>query len=237
MRKIFPALLTTILFLLAADCFYSEVKEINTNKDKTGQNITIRILPGPSWIHKKPYNSAPTFAIWIEDNGGGYIDTLYVSKKAATQGWVFAGGSRKEMSLPCWAHKRGVQYKDGLYLPTKENPLPDAVTSATPRDGFTINSKVDSMDGEIMIFAELNHSLDFNSDFPDKPGDPGYDKENGQPSIVYACKIDLARKGEYFMLPLGCGSLHGEDGAINKENLFRLTTALQIVDSIKVIIP
>ena len=46
---------------------------------------------------------------------------------------VGQGGNRRKEALPYWCHRRGVVYDDGLYLPTKSQPLVDGMTGATPR--------------------------------------------------------------------------------------------------------
>ena len=61
-----------------------------------GIDIVIDIEPGEEWIHVEPYNNAPTFAVWITDEEGNYIETIYVTKKAATQDWSFARGDKRK---------------------------------------------------------------------------------------------------------------------------------------------
>src|SRR4030042_1239112 len=86
-------------------------------------------------------------AIWLSDEKNTFVDTIYVTQKVAQKGlgnrsgelddkW---GGPRLSV-LPVWAHHRGVDYGGGNYYPTKEKPLVDAVTSATPDAGEFIRS-------------------------------------------------------------------------------------------------
>ena len=89
-----------------------------------------------SWGLKR--KNPPQIAVWIEDAQGRYLSTVYASSKIATQSWLAAGGNRRREALPHWCHSRGVQYADGLYLPTKSEPLADGISGATPRGSFDL---------------------------------------------------------------------------------------------------
>jgi len=83
----------------------------------------------------------PQIAIWITDNQGSFFDTVYVTRKTA-KGYGNRGGSLDDRMggsrlsiLPVWAHSRGIDYGNGNFYPTYDKPLPDAISSATPRAG------------------------------------------------------------------------------------------------------
>jgi len=208
-------------------------------------DLKISIEQGDEWLHdfslflgiKK--KNAPQIAIWIEDMEGNYLSTIYVSHKLATQSWMAAGGNRRKESLPHWSHQHGVKYEDGLYLPTKKNPLPDGVTGATPSESFDI--RMSPKDGlqQFIIKAEFNHSTDFNDHYPKsaKEGDANYTggkMGSGQPAVIYQAIIDLKSGNKNFPLTLiGHSSPDGSDGNIYTD-MSGLTSALQIVKQITI---
>ena len=97
------------------------------------QEVTFRILLSKGKCQ---------LAVWLADEDGGYVDTVYVTRGVAQKGLgnrkgrldAKLGGARAS-SLPVWAHARGVDYGDGNFYPPKDKPLPDAITSATPKAG------------------------------------------------------------------------------------------------------
>lgn len=208
-------------------------------------NVKISIEKGEEWAHDFPLflginkKNPPQIAIWLEDVHGNYLSTVYASHKIATQSWQSAGNNRRKEALPHWCYSRGVQYEDGLYLPTKKQPLTDGISGATPRGGFDV--KINPAKGlkQFVVKVELNHSTDFNENFPKaaKEGDANYSggKEgSGQPAVVYAATIDLNSGVKMYEAKLtGHSSPDGSDGKLY-EDVSPLTTALHIVKSISI---
>ena len=209
--------------------------------------IEISITPGSAWLHRHPlflgitFRTPPQFAIWIEDEAGNYLGTIFVTRKAATQGWLASpgeevpeGGIRRPESLPVWSHHRGIRYADGLFMPTKLNPAVDAVSGASLKGGFVAAFEPKPNHGKFRILAEFNQSLDFNDRYPlsAQPGQPEYSGGplgSGQPSLVYAVDIDLASEVQVHRFALvGHGSADGSDGSIDPD-LSGITSALGIV--------
>ena len=62
------------------------------------------------------------FAVWIENDRGAYVTTLYATAFTANGGW-----QRRATSLPLWVKKSGIS--------TTENFSADAFTGATPGSG------------------------------------------------------------------------------------------------------
>ena len=84
---------------------------------------------------------------------------------------------------------RGVVYDDGFLLPTKENPLSDGVTGATPKVDKEIQIRIKDFTEPVIIKAEFNHSIDFNDFFPENAVEghdnySGGEMGSGQPAIV-----------------------------------------------------
>lgn len=209
-------------------------------------DVQVSVEKGENWIHKFDaglisVKNSPQMAIWVEDLDGNYLTTVYVTKKIATQGWVSSGGNRRKEALPHWCYSRGVQYEDGLYLPTKKSPLPDAVTGATPKSSFSKVLSDGSLPPKYIVKMEVNHSTDFNANFPKdaKEGSDAYSggpEGSGQPALVYSAVIDTTSNQICYSLTLvGHSSADGSDGEIYTD-CTTLTTAMSIVKSITVIL-
>ncbi len=209
---------------------------IQTNPDGRGMEIVVDFKKGGA-------HNYPLMAIWLEDMDGNYIHTLYVAQSIATS--TFRHGSagwqhwepavvRRPAALPYWGHKRGIKAEDGLYLPTPENPVPDAYTGATPKTDFTLQTRADAqLPGQFKVMLEINQSWDWNHYWTnDKfPDDPDY-KSSSQPALVYEAIITRPDDTkEYVMKPLGHSHYSGKDGGLNTD-LSTITTALEIAEKI-----
>ena len=239
---------TTILTCTTLDSI-----TIKTNESVVGQKMKIKVNKGEEYEHKLkiinwlPFirvTNQPQIAIWIEDLDGKYLETLYVTKGVAKQDWKKAPSDptpkeeiRRPESLPHWAHQRGIKYEDGLYLPTRDKPLVDAVTSATPTNSFELDSKIKAEREQVIVKAEINHSSDFN-DFYHKNLDSDSDYYgggkwgSGQPAVIYAKKVNLTDKEQKYSLEMiGHSSPSGENGKVYSD-VSKLTTAKRIVEEI-----
>lgn len=214
---------------------------IQTNQDGKGIQIIIEFKKGKAHNH-------PLLAIWIEDMEGNYIQTLYVVQSIATS--VFRHGEagwghwneavvRRPAALPYWGHQRGILAEDGLYLPTPENPVPDAYTGATPKTDFVLNSRSDkALPEQFRVLLELNQAWDWNQYWHNNkfPDDAEY-KTSSQPALVYEARINLGdQKRVYEMKPIGHSHYSGKTGELFTD-LSTITTALDIADRIIVRIP
>lgn len=205
----------------------------------------ITIEPGETWLHDYPLflgikkKNPPQLAVWLEDTEGNYLATVYATYKIATQSWQSAHGNRRKEALPHWCHARGVVYDDGLYVPTKEHPLTDGLTGATPRSGFDIKLTLGNVPTRFVVKIELNHSTDFNAFYPEsasvnEAGYSGGKEGSGQPAVVYAADVDLSAGIETFEAVLiGHSSADGSSGELDTD-ISGLTTALHIVKRITV---
>jgi hypothetical protein len=247
MKKIALFVMLMLLLCSASACAKNDMI-ITTRAETTGTNITLAFEKGDRFIYTLklmkliPIKLPPQIAVWIEDPDGNYIETLYVTKKGGTQGWrgqpggVPAEKIRRPESLPCWSHRRNVVYPDGLFMPTRENPLTDAVTAASPAGNFRLNTKVPQDLTKFIVLAEINSPGDYNEAYPKNvsPGSPNYSGASGQPSIIYAATVDLSSGSKTVeLLPIGHGSPDGSDGSINPD-LSGLTTAKDIISGITV---
>ena len=207
------------------------------------KEISVKVTPGEHWKEKRE----PQVAVWLEDEDGNYIRTLYVTERASHKSWIFSPKEGRPESLPVWygASKDGSASNKESASPatasapsgSKASPANpsaplsrdlDAVTGATPKSALTLTAQIE--DRACIIKAEFNNSFDYNDFYTKKNSGV-----NGQPSVVYTAKIpaDLAAGQEITLEFEGTGSLSGENGEINKraENL---TTAKKIVKAVTV---
>lgn len=240
----------TLLFLLltflslSASAQGKKAAEINgsdtviTNLSGKGLQINLDFSTGSKYSH-------PVIAIWIEDMDENYIQTLYVSYSIATgifehgqekDGKWAPGERRRPSALPYWSYKRHVMASDGLFVPDRHTPVPDAYTGATPQKNFVLKTKSDNaLNGKFRILLEINQAFDWNDYWHNSkyPDDENY-KTSSQPSVVYSVTIDPDDiETEYYMNPVGHGHYSGKDGKLYTD-LSTLTTALKLVKSIKV---
>ena len=207
-------------------------------------DLKVRIEQGSAWLHDFPLflglktKNPPQMAVWIEDTEGRYLSTVYATRKIATQGWSASQGNRRKEALPHWCYSRGVRYEDGLYLPTKEQPLTDGISGATPKGSF--DAKIAPKEGlrQFVVKVEVNHSTDYNEFYPEsaQEGAANYSGSSGQPALVYAARVDLSSGAKSFEAVLvGCSSPDGTSGEVNPD-LTGITSARDIVERITVTI-
>ncbi len=211
---------------------------ITSNAAGAGRTFEIEMRKGKSHNH-------PTFAIWLEDTNGSYIQTLFVTS-AIGQG-IFKYGDksdgkwkpgevRRPAAIPYWAHKRGVIAENGLLLPTPRSKVPDAYSGATPEGSFRLTTKPDDLTkGKVKLMLEINQTWDFNEFWTNSlyPDDADY-KTSCQPALVYSAIIDLDNPGSAIeMKPIGHSHYSGKTGELFPD-LSTITSALYIVDKVTV---
>lgn len=212
--------------------------EYNYGMKNSGTSISIKFEKGPEHNH-------PLFAVWLANENGQYIQTLYVSesigkgvfKRASrkTGRWL-SGEIQRPAALPYWANQRDVKNEYGTYNPTPKQPVVDAYTGATPSSSFLLHVRTEKpLSGKYKILLELNQSWDWNEYWTnDKyPGDKEY-KTSSQPALVYKADIDTNNRGiEYSMKPIGHSHYSGADGSLYPD-LSTMTSALKIANKITV---
>ncbi len=222
---------------------------------KNLQGITETIKTTPEIINTQlefdlavgKFHNHPSFAIWVEDLDGNYIETLYVTQYfakgvfghgEAEQGkWKNEPGEvRRPAALPYWSHKRNVKAKDGLYAPSPETAVPDALTGATPKGNFILEtgSKVEA-NKKFKVLFEVNQAWDSNDYWSNSkfPNDFDY-KTSLQPALVYEATIEPeSAKTAYNLIAIGHSEPSGKNGDLFT-NLTTITTAKEIFSKILV---
>ena len=160
-RKAARFALAVGLIVLSASCATASGGK-ETPSAKTAENrISVDIVPGEHYSHRKwfflfPVKLTPTMAVWAEDEGGRFIGTLYVTKKAGEGSWT--GAKERPEALPVYfARLRAAGDKA------------DSVSGATPGAGETVSlgSGLELPPGTYRIYAEVNSSFDYNETFPE----------------------------------------------------------------------
>ncbi len=178
------------------------------------------------------------FAVWLTDEKGDFVDTVYVTRAVALKGLgnrkggldAKLGGARASC-LPVWAHARGVDYGDGNFYPPKSHPLPDAITSATPKAGefvWTWRPKERLEPGRYRFFVEVNKSFDKNEKHR-------YSWYRGQPSVIWQGTLEIGdRISKGSAVIIGHGEAAGADGRVDPD-VSTLTTALGLIASVEAV--
>jgi hypothetical protein len=177
-------------------------------------------------------------AIWLVNEEGVFVDTVYVTGKVARKGlgnrggkiddkW---GGSRLSV-LPVWAHQRGIDDGGGNFYPTKDIPLVDAISSATPKTGEFVwlrHPQKILKPGKYYYYIEVNKSFDDNEHHD-------YSWYRGQPSVIWQGNLLVGDQiSESKAKITGHGHPAGIDGKINPD-LSTLTTALKLIEKASII--
>jgi hypothetical protein len=233
-----------ILSVLLTSCTTSRVPvdetpdHISSNPGGKGAELEVTMIRGEGHNH-------PLMAIWVEDEEGNFIQTLYVAESIGkgvfrhgdtSQGFWMPGEIQRPAALPYWSHRR--EPKAGN-LPTPDDPVADAYTGPTPGKSFVLHTRLDDPDlRKFRVLFEINQTWDWNEYWTNNryPDDEEY-KTSCQPALVYAASVDLDDPaGEFPMKIIGRSHHSGANGELY-DDLNTLTTALHIAEEIIVTIP
>lgn len=230
-----------------------QIRKGQPGNDSDGYEMiyTLRDSAGPAMelvFRQGREHNHPLMAVWIEDSDGNYIQTLYVAESIGrgvfrhgdpSDGRWKPGPIRRPAALPYWSHQRGIRAEDGYYLPTPDEPVPDAITGPTPKGNFILHSRASArVDRGFNILLEINQSWDWNEYWTNNkfPGDENY-MSSSQPALVYMVSINLDDGiSEYKLRPIGHSHWSGQNGNLY-EDLKTITTALDIAETITVRFP
>jgi hypothetical protein len=232
------------IILYTVSCKSSKVQVVSDiytyNTAAPGTDLSIQFTRGSEFNY-------PLMAIWVEDEQGNFIQTLYVSESigkgifehgdASTGKWM-PGPVMRPAALPYWSHRRGIINSSGFYLPDTEHPIPDAYTGPTPPGNFVLNTKIENQNlRKFKVFLEINQTWDWNEYWTNNkyPDDKEY-KTSCQPALVYMTSVDLdSGVKSYEMTVIGHSHYSGKTGELFAD-ISTMTTALNIVKTIRVVI-
>jgi hypothetical protein len=61
-----------------------------------------------------------------------------------------------------WGHARGVRANDGVFAPSRDTPLPDAVTAASPLESAYFVTPARTVLERFVLLVEASNASDFN---------------------------------------------------------------------------
>lgn len=183
------------LFSLLSGCVMNKVdpdsSEIVLRESGHGSAVSIELIPGEEYLSTMRagpliFNVLPQYVIWSEESDGKFLETLYVTGADYSK-MRHAGKSEKGVefyreSFPVWSSRAELR---GERLPSKYNPYPDTMTSATPAAGTVLHTYLDSEGKAARILLEINKSGDENDFYSEARN--GW---AGQPSLIYAADLD-----------------------------------------------
>jgi hypothetical protein len=208
-------------FLFAALCVSACAAGRAETKAVTGSRVRFGFEAGPSYQSRHgsglfAITVRPQMAVWLETVDGKYVATIYVTSKGVRDAWV--GAAQRPEALPVWRAA-----STGSSMP----PL-DGISGPTPEAGAQrdLSWPWFIQFGDYIAKLEVNKSYDYNDAYPEGDKKSG---ANGQPSLVYAGRIQIGKPGARVELaPVGTGSIDGADGTI-RPGTGGLTSALEIV--------
>ncbi|HOO83488.1 MAG TPA: hypothetical protein PLS94_02910 [Prolixibacteraceae bacterium] len=237
--------ITLIAFGSIVSCTSKQVpapvfENISSNSNAKGSKLEIKFLKGTSHNH-------PTFTIWVEDVEGNFIETLFVTRYLATG--IYGHGSlgegkwdnkpgqaQRPSTLPYWLHKKGSIDESGSLLPNPQHPMPDAITGATPKGDFILNtSTTKELPKKFRLMLEINQPWDWNEYWHNNlyPDDTNY-KSSCQPALVYSVLIDTDSQNKtYYLNPIGHSHYSGKDGNLYTD-LSTISSAKNIINKVSV---
>jgi len=230
------------LVMLAYSCTTSKVPvnetpdHFTSNPAGKGPQLEIEFTRGVGHNH-------PLMAIWLETESGEFVQTLYVAESIgkgvfqhgdASKGFWMPGEIRRPAALPRWTHQRGIKAEDGLYLPTPQDPVPDAYTGPTPGKSFILHTRLNEKpEGAFRVLLEINQTWDWNEYWTNNkyPDDAEY-KTSCQPAVVYMANIKPGESDQEYLMEIIARSHHsGATGELFSD-LETMTTALHIAEQI-----
>ncbi|MDT8393567.1 MAG: hypothetical protein RQ761_06960 [Bacteroidales bacterium] len=210
-------------------------------KNDQAEKIVMHSGDGPVFeisFRKGPGHNHPLMAVWLEDTTGTYLQTLYVAESIGTgifgHGRITAGHWEpgplsRPAALPYWWHKYG-------FLPTPEQPVPDAISGPTPQGDFIMETDVPAgLPEKFAVQMEINQSWDWNEYWTnDKYPDNAAYMTSSQPAVVYKTVVDKRMTDKKYRLKIiGHSHYAGENGNLYQD-ITTLTSARQIAGEISV---
>jgi hypothetical protein len=236
MKILLPVVCIVIIPLILSCTMGPDIKDGMTysmNIGNKGPSLTIAVDRGTAWMHPVKFGFmkvkiTPQIALWIQDTAGALVENIFVTRCFAKQEWRMAkfppDSCGRDMCMPYWLGRlRAVNQK----APTKNAPLPDAVTGATPTGSFAVTTRLWTALRTFDVCLELNKSYDFNEQYTEKTKPNPY---NGQPAVVYKTRVNLddTAVSSFDFIYAGHSGSVGSDSALY-ENKEGITTALDII--------
>lgn len=178
-------------------------------------------------IYLSTFAEPPQFAIWIENNKTGEKQTVFVTYRSGMGDWE--GKPSVPVAIPRWS---------ALFAANKEmddGHKMDAVSGATPKEGFFSISTEIPEGSSWNCWIEMNLAGDFNDSFPALDEEAMKEDEFfcGQPALLYHATIN-AKEG-FTVIPKLTSQSVWDNGTHRIEPISDgVTTARKIFKDIKI---
>ncbi len=170
---------------------------VNCANEQHGKNISpktntvlieFKIRQDMDLIRQSLFGEPPQFAIWLEEQGTGRLQTVFVTYRSGYGEWV--GKVECPAALPRWFEVFKAE-TGSTELPNFDKPAADAVTGATPRvEEFKTSARL-PYGSRLICWIEMNLAGDFNETY--RPRDIAAKKVDvhlsGQPPLIYRGEI------------------------------------------------
>ncbi len=197
-------------------------------------DIEFRIHINEKLIRESNFGEPPTFAIWIENPKTSAVQTIFVTRRAASGDWE--GKPSVPSALPRWFEIFKIE-NHSRSMPTFEKPAPLEITGATPKPGY-FKTRVRVTPGSKWIcWIEVNLSGDFNEQYKefDEVEKITDEYSTGQPALLYKAEIEAIQNSIITPKIFGMSLLDPKEGNIILPQI-GITTAASIFDEISIAI-
>ncbi|MGM0675069.1 MAG: hypothetical protein ACQETQ_10260 [Spirochaetota bacterium] len=224
----------------------SQESVLRTEPFDDGTPVRLHVTEGDHFDHRleiMPFirvKNRPQMAAWCESESGEFLATLFVTERTAKRNWRSAPADstpaeeiRRQESLPVWSSRNTDVHAD-------RNA--DAVTSATPEEGFELHSRLPAEEDALWFYFEVNHSADFNGTYREDAAKTeatysGGPWGSGQPALVYGARVERSELSGNtpVTVPLELLGHSSPDGSSSRiyERVDGLSTALDIVERVE----
>jgi hypothetical protein len=215
--------LLLIVFLSGCDRAKND-HEISNGTEKN--TLEFSMIINKKAFYYTNYGDPPQIAIWIEDLNSKTIQTVWVTRCAATNKW--RGKVVCPTALPVWENQHLLEKKTADYDI-------DVNTGATPLNGlFTVTALV-PQGSQWNYYVEVNAAGDYNTSFPYWSSSGSPDSEgNGQPSIIYKGSIIADGKDRNSPDLIGRTDQR-QEVHVPSEDLSGIDTAKELLQNIQVV--
>jgi len=177
-----------------------DIVQVDTRDESGGAVLTFELELDKHTYQDSNWGEPPQIAIWLEEVGTDNIRTVCVTRRTGKGKWL--GKAKCLVSLPYWVSRYNKE-SGTTGPPSPRQPVVDAITAATPKQGLVAMTTVPA-GSKWNYFIEINVSGDFNNIFPWMIADGAPDPDgNGQPSLIYRGQIKAVAGEKDVPKPIG----------------------------------
>jgi len=181
-------------------------------------------------VYRSAYGESPTFAIWLEDPETGFIQTVYVTRRAAEGDWE--GKADVPVAVPKWFEIREIE-EEMRRQSNQQISDWQPISSPTPLPGY-FRTSINVPSGSTWIcWIEVNLAGDYNEIYREfDPVALTYDEyKTGQPPLLYRAEITAKESIRVKPEIIGMSIIDPEEG-VTIQPMSGITTAKDIFEEI-----